>query len=660
MPTSRLCSSNPHSRPAARGWLANLLLLALILLAAYGSAVARGEPDTPATTPAAPEDPQPVAPTAVVTAAPVAPDLDVSIMDLRGEVHSLGPAADGSSLALVFLSTECPIANGFIPELNRIHAALGETQPPIRFFGVISDRSVTRAQAASHAQEFKIEFPVLFDASHDIAAQLKPTHTPEAFVLNAARTIVYRGRIDDTYAAPGKRRPQPTRHDFADAIAAVSAGLAVQDAVTTPVGCLFELEVERTPEDVTYNRDVAPILQVHCRNCHRAGEVAPFPLESFGDARKRAGQIVAATGDHFMPPWKPAPGFGHFLDERRLTKRELAVLAAWAETERPEGDPDDLPPAPKFAEGWRLGEPDLILKMPEEFEIPADGADVFRNFVIPVELEGDKLVAAAEFRPGNPRIVHHAIFYLDSNGVARKKDEADPGPGYGSFGGPGFLPTGAVGGWSPGGTPRRLPDDMGRYLKQGSDLVMQIHYHPSGKVERDQSLVGLHFVKRPSQKIVAGILIADRRLDIPADEPRHQIEAAYELPNDVTMVGVVPHMHLLGREMKVTATLPDGQVEPLVWIQDWNFNWQDEYLLKEQLRLPRGTRLHVEAVYDNSSSNPVNPSSPPKRVTWGEQTTDEMFVCFFLVSTEKPQDLLPLIIDNFTSQAYRLKKVRSK
>jgi hypothetical protein len=547
----------------------------------------------------------------------------------------------------VFLSTECPIANGYIPELNRLYSRFKSENPGVELYGVISDRSTTRERAAKHSDQFKPTFPVLFDASGDLAAELGPTHTPEAFVFDHAGKLVYRGRIDDTYAALGKKRDKASQHDLADAITAASSSQAPPSPRSEPVGCRVETRAKATNKStVTYTRDIAPLLQANCMNCHREGEVAPFPLTSYEDAARRAAQIVDVTASRFMPPWRPEPEFGHLLGERRLTERQLEMISQWAEAGAPQGDPVDLPPAPKFAEGWLLGEPDLVVKMPESFEVPADGRDVFRNFVIPLDLPEDKLVALAEFRPGNRRIVHHALFYLDSNGAARKKDAADPGPGYGSFGGPGFVPTGAIGGWAPGGNPLPLPDNMGRYLKKGSDLVLQIHYHPSGKPEVDQSTVGIHFVKQSSTKVVAGLMVLDRSLNIPAGEKNHPMSSSYTLPADVTLVGITPHMHLLGREMKAIATLPDGRTEPLIWIKDWNFNWQDQYLFAEPIRLPRGTRLDVNAVYDNSEGNPLNPNTPPKRVTWGEQTTDEMFICFFLATTDRPQDLTGVVIDN--------------
>jgi hypothetical protein len=582
--------------------------------------------------------------------------LDFALLDTAGVPQSLRPEPGREALVCIFLSTECPIAIGFIPELNRQFKALRVGPSSVGFYGVISDRSITRAAAAKHAAEFKIEFPVLFDASGGLARVLKPTHTPEAFVIDARGRLAYRGRIDDVYAELGKRRAAPSERTLADAVAAVIAGRAPPRTSAEPVGCLYE--GPQNPDlagKVVYNRDIAPILQANCMNCHRDGEVAPFPLVSYADVSKRARQIVRVTASRFMPPWKPEPDFGHFVDERRLSERELSLLADWAAAGTPQGDSADLPPAPRFTEGWQLGEPDLVIKMAEPFEVPAEGRDVFRNFVIPVDLDEDKLVAAVEFRPGNRRIVHHSIFYLDTSGAARKKDAADPGPGYASFGGPGFLPSGSIGGWAPGGTPQVMRDGLGRPLKKGSDIVVQVHYHPSGKPEVDQSLLGIHYVKESSHKPVTAIMIIDRGLYIPPGAERYEISGSYTLPFDVTFVGVTPHMHLLGKEMKATATLPDGAQDPLIWIKDWNFNWQDQYLFDQPKRLPKGTRLDVSAAYDNSEKNPLNPNSPPRLVTWGEQTPDEMFVCFFLVTTDDPVQLLPLMIDNFRALGPRLR-----
>ncbi|MEM8943916.1 MAG: alkyl hydroperoxide reductase, partial [Planctomycetota bacterium] len=384
---------------------------------------------------------------------------------------------------------------------------------------------------------------------------------------------------------------------------------------------------------------------------------APFTLSTYEQVAKRAEWIASITEERIMPPWIPHPSGEGFVGERWLSDHELKLLRRWAETGRARGDERDLPPRPAFAEGWRLGEPDLVVRMQEPFTVYANGPDLFQNFVIPIDIRNDRMVSAIEFHPGNNRVVHHCVLFLDSNGVARRLDEATTEVGYANFGGPGFAPTGALGGWSVGNTPRHLPKGMGRYLKQASDLVMQIHYHPTGKEEVDQSEVGLYFIDKPVEetlkepaKLVGSIWMANYEMDIPADERSYHRSTSYTLPKDVILVGVVPHMHLLGKSMKVAAEIPNGEgpavEKTLIDVRNWNYNWQDEYYYQQPFELPAGTKLTVDAVFDNSADNPSNPSSPPQRVTWGDETDDEMLFCFFLLSAEKTEDLIHVIYDN--------------
>ena len=596
------------------------------------------------------------------------PAITFSLIDLNGTIHSLEQNDNRRVRAFVFVSTECPVSNGYIKTLNELHAKLGKSGKGAEFFGVVSDPTVTRTQAVKHFAEFKAEFPVLFDASGLLAQALKPSHVPEAFVLDRDGKLVYRGAIDNSWEAIGRRRPKAENEYLADAINSACDGKPVTIAETKPVGCLFETPPQGDERSaVTYSRDIAPIIQTRCLNCHREGQVAPFALDDYHQTAKRAEQILQVTQDRIMPPWIPSPGHDKFVAERWLTDRELELFKTWAESGRARGDDADLPPAPKFAEGWRLGQPDLIVKMVEPFSVPADGPDLLQNFVIPISISEDKLVAAIEFHPGNKRVCHHSVLFLDDSGAARKLDKATPEPGYANFGGPGFLPSGALGGWSVGNTPRPLPNGMGRYLKRGSDLVVQMHYHPTGKQETDQSEIGLYFVKKPvaeslkePAKLVGSIWMANYEMDIAAGTKDYLRSTSYTLPRDVIMVGVVPHMHLLGKAMKVTATLPDKTEKTLIDIKNWNYNWQDEYYYERPFKLPEGTRLDVEAVFDNSADNPSNPSSPPKRVTWGDGTKDEMLFCFFLLSAEKTEDLIHVIFDNLKHDSMQPRKVVEK
>lgn len=596
-------------------------------------------------------------------AAQVKPAMGFSLIDLDGAPHNFGQNDHRRVRAFVFLSAECPVSNGYLRSLSDLHARLSKLKD-VEIFGVVSDVTVTRAAAVKHFAQYKCTLPILFDGSGLMLEALKPTHVPEAFVLDQRGTVLYRGAIDNAWEAIGRRRPKAEQAYLSAAIESAIKGKPVAVAQTEPVGCL----VEAAPEPdaiakVTYTRDIAPIIQSRCQNCHRDGQVAPFSLTNYQQVAKRAKQIVLVTEDRIMPPWIPKSSDVKFVGDRRLTDRELGLLKTWAEAGRAEGDQADLPPPAKFAQGWRLGEPDLIVKMSEPFEVPADGPDILQNFVIPLDIPEDKLVAAIEFHPGNKRVAHHAVLFLDDSGTARKLDQATPGPGYANFGGPGFFPSGALGGWSVGNTPRALPDGMGRYLKKGSDLVVQMHYHPTGKKETDQSEIGIYFVQKPvaeslneSAKLVGSIWLGSYEMDIPAGAKDYRRSSSYVLPKEVIMVGVVPHMHLLGRSMKVTATLPDKSTKTLIDIDNWNYNWQDEYYYERPFALPAGTRLEIEAVFDNSKDNPSNPSSPPKRVTWGDGTDDEMLFCFFLISAPKTEDLIHVIFDNLQHDAKQPRK----
>ena len=594
------------------------------------------------------------------------PAITFSLLDLGGTTHNLDQNDSKRFRAFVFLSPECPISNGYLKTLNDLHHKFSGKS--VELFGVVADPTVTRTQAAKHFSEYKAGFPILFDASGLLLRALKPTHVPEAFVLDRDGKVIYRGAIDNAWETIGRRRPKAEKEFLSDAVTAAISGKVPPVAETKPVGCLIESPPKGDAKaKVTYTRDIAPIIQSRCLNCHREGQVAPFALAGYEQTAKRAKQIVRVTQDRIMPPWIPSPGHVKFVGERWMTDRELELFQTWADTGRAKGDDADLPPAPKFAEGWRLGQPDLIVKMAEAFTVPADGPDLLQNFVIPLDIAEDKLVAAVEFHPGNKRVDHHCVMFLDDSGTARKLDEATPEPGYPNFGGPGFLPSGALGGWSVGNTPRPLPNGMGRYLKKGSHLVVQMHYHPTGKQETDQSEIGLYFVKKPvaeslkePAKLVGSIWMANYEMDIAAGAKSYRRSSTYTLPKEVIMVGVVPHMHLLGKSMKVMATMPDKTVKTLIDIKNWNYNWQDEYYFERPFKLPAGTRLDVEAVFDNSADNPSNPSSPPKRVMWGDGTKDEMLFCFFLLSAEKTEDLIHVIFDNLKHDTEQPRKAVKK
>lgn len=560
----------------------------------------------------------------------------LTALDLNGQIHRLAAEPDVKATALVFMTTECPISRQYVPGLNRLGEQLAENG--VKLYGVIYDPSLSRSSALEFATEFKTSFPILFDASGELAAHFQPTHVPESFVINIDGQVAYRGRIDDLYASVDRRRSEATAHDLRDAALAVAAGKPVDQAKTQPVGCRLGQISTLAPASVTFARDVAPVLYSHCTECHRQGEVAPISLLTYEDAQKRADWLTEITTSGLMPPWRAEVGHEEFLGERRLSDFAIAILKKWAQTGCVQGDSADLPPVPNFPSGWRLGRPDLVLTAPSAFTVPADGPDIFQHFVIPMELIEDKHLIGFEFRPGNAAVVHHAILFLDSSGRGRAKDAETPEPGYVTFGSIGVPTAGIVGVWTPGMTPRFFPEGMAMNVPGGADLIMQLHIHPTGKEETDQSTVGLYFSDKPPTRQVARmpLVLGSLIVDIPAGKASHELVSSVTLPTDVTLVSVLPHLHLLGKEMRVTATLPDGSKRELVWIKDWNFYWQDNYLYKKPLYLPEGTQLDVFASYDNSADNPLNPTSPPKRVLFGNGSTDEMCFAIFQFVADDP------------------------
>lgn len=415
--------------------------------------------------------------------------------------------------------------------------------------------------------------------------------------------------------------------------------------------CCTILSLSSRADTTTFNKDVAPILFKNCTGCHRPGEVAPFTLINYKDAQKRSAQIMRVTGRHFMPPWKAEVGYGDFADPRVLTQAEIATLKKWHEEGAIEGKASDLPSLPKYSSDWQLGKPDMIVTMPDEYTVAAEGKDIYRCFVIPLKNDKELNISAVEYRPGNRAVVHHALLFLDNTGQAMKRDKADPAPGYKSGGGVGFVPYGGLGGWAPGLYPRAYPDGVAAVVQKNSDLVIQMHFHPSGKEEKEKSSVALYFAKKPTTRILIGSGLTSVNVDIPAGEKNYKTTAAVTLPVDTEWVSVTPHAHLLCKEIKADYILPDGKKNPLVWIKDWDFDWQDQYQFKKPLMLPKGTKIEMEFTYDNSAENERNPSTPPKRVKLGEQTTDEMALLFMNAAVKNQDDGRALVASMFGQSA---------
>jgi len=409
-------------------------------------------------------------------------------------------------------------------------------------------------------------------------------------------------------------------------------------AVCAVAGVMVPGVAARAAESVpTFTRDIAPLLYQHCTSCHRPGEVGPFPLISYADAKKRGRQLAEVTARRIMPPWKPVPGYGEFRYDRSLSAEQIAVFQQWYEAGMPEGDPRDLPPLPQFPQGWHLGPPDLILKVDKPFRIPAEGDDLYVHFVLPTGLKEDRPFRAVQVLPSNRKVAHHAVPILDvANGQARKLAQKDGY--YIQFGGPGFLPRGFLPGYAPGMSTRELPEDQIGVLPKNTDVVLQMHYHPTGKEEYDQPQIGIYFSDKKPKRSPSVILLANNDIDIPPGEKNYTRRDSFRLPADFLCRSIFAHMHMIGKRVHVWAELPDGTRRELLLIDDWDYRWQDTYEYAQPILLPKGTVVVAEFVWDNSEDHPRNPNSPPKRVRWGEGSKDEMSGIILGGMTVRPED----------------------
>jgi len=566
----------------------------------------------------------------------------VRVPDALGHLHQPLRIPDGRKGAVFFFVLhDCPKANTLAPEMTRLadHGA----ERGLDTFVVYAEPDLEAATAVRHTQDYGFRVPTLVDTALVLPTAVGTTATPEAAVVAADGSVVYRGALNDRIAAGGVLRPEARENYVRDAIDAVADGRPVAMPLTKAIGCHipeappwngFETLLPPPavaddglplPETVTFNQHIAPVLHQRCVACHRPGEVAPFSLLSFADAKKRSRQIAEVTGSREMPPWHAGEATPPILWDRRLSTREIALLERWHAGGAPEGE-GAAPEAPVFPAGWTFGSPDREVAMPQPFEVPAEGRDIYRTFVLPVDLTEDTWIRAVELKPSAAEVVHHILVFLDPTGRAAAKDARTPEPGY-----PGADTRGLkfVAAWAPGGGPLTLPSDLAWQFPKGANLVLQTHFHPSGKAEAEATRVALYRADAPPLRRHRIIQVPPmfsmlEGLEIPAGESTHTVRDSFVLPVEAEAFRVGAHAHFLGRRMNLTATLPDGSRQVLLDVPQWDFAWQEQYAYRQRIRLPAGTRLDAEVVWDNSPGNPQNPSHPPVTVRWGEQSTEEM------------------------------------
>jgi peroxiredoxin len=534
-----------------------------------------------------------------------------TLKDTRGQSISLKDFKDKKAVVVVFIGTECPLSNAVLPSLAQLHK---EYAPKgIQFLGINSNRHDTPEQIAAHAEKYGIPFAVLKDADNHVADQFGARRTPEVFLLDAEGKLRYQGRVDDQFGV-GYKRAKPTRRDLAEALNEVLAGKPVTQATTPVAGCVIARATKPKADGaVTYTKQVARIMQQRCQECHRPGQVGPMSLRTYDSAVAWSETIREVISDRRMPPWHVDPRYGKFSNDRSLSAQERDTLLAWIDQGCPKGDDKDLPPPREFTADWKIGQPDLILTMQKEFDVPAvmpRGGVPYKYFTVPTNFTEDRWVVRAEAKAGAPGVVHHIVVFMVPPGQKFNPDDPE---------------SQVLCGTAPGDMPLILPPGMAKKVPAGARLIYQMHYTPNGKPQKDRSSVGLIFAKKPPEGEVHTVPVFNASFLIKPGDSNYLVESEFTFARDAKVVSFMPHMHLRGKDFLIEAIYPDKKKEILLSVPRFDFNWQSAYRFSEPRVMPKGTMIHCVAHFDNSAKNLNNPD-PTAVVYWGDQTWEEMMI----------------------------------
>jgi peroxiredoxin/mono/diheme cytochrome c family protein len=554
---------------------------------------------------------------------------DFRLQDPRDRaVVTLDELKKNKAIVLVFLGVECPLCNQFVPVLAELHKEYASKG--VAFVGINANSQDSPERVAAHARRNAIPFPMLKDVGNKVADQLGARRTPEALLLDSSGVVRYRGRIDDQFGIDYARPGKPTRRDLAIALDELLAGKPVSVPRTEAAGCrIGRVARPKANGRITYAKHVSRILQKNCQECHRPGQIGPMSLLTFGDAAAWSDTIREVVEEGRMPPWYADPRYGKFSNDRRLSQADRDALLAWIDGGLARGDDKDLPPPRRFPEGWNIGKPDLIVRMPRAFEVPArapkDGIP-YKYFAVDPGFTEDRWIQRAEARSGAPSVVHHVVVFIQ-----RKGEFFNP-----------EAPGAVLCGTAPGDMPLDLPDGLAKKVPAGARLVFQMHYTPNGKAQRDRSSLGIIFAKKPPRHRVLTVPVYSvpfiSRLDrIPAGADNYKIESEYVFEQNAHLLHFMPHMHLRGKDFLYEAIYPSDKKEVLLSVPHYNFGWQSVYRLAQPVAMPKGAKLHCVAHFDNSAKNPNNPD-PKKAVYWGDQTWEEMMIGWidYYLDDEKP------------------------
>ncbi|HBE66606.1 MAG TPA: peroxiredoxin [Planctomycetaceae bacterium] len=555
---------------------------------------------------------------------------DFTLTDATNESPWKLTDQDAKVIVLYFNSTECPVTNRYLPTLNRLKATMADKGVVI--VAINSNQHDSLEDVRQHAREYEIEFPVLSDPLGRVARSLAATRTAEAFVLDRDFKVRYRGVIDDRYER-GVTRPKATRDYLADAVSSVLKGRAVKIPVTDVEACPINLAAEKDSiqpqRTVTFSEHIAPIIQRRCQACHRPGGIGPFDLITFDDASAWSDSIREVVTSGLMPPWHADAPHGHFLNDRSLTEEEYATLLDWIDDGREQGDPEKLPAPREFSESWSIGKPDLVAEMDKSIEVPAETPQLgvpYKYVWAGEPFESEVWVTAAEVQPGATDVVHHASVYIVPDGVDIKlvNDARPTGTLNDLFSPIDSLPH--LVSYVPGDNAFVHRGGHARRIPKGARLLFEMHYTPVGKRATDRTKVGLKFAKQPPKHEVLSTAAINYWFSIPPGAADHLVHAKTErFTRDTVLLAMNPHMHYRGKAFRYELVEKSGERSVLLNVPSYNFEWQSTYWLKEPVLLPKGSRIECTATFDNSEDNPFNPD-PTVRVTWGEQTWQEMML----------------------------------
>jgi peroxiredoxin len=542
---------------------------------------------------------------------------EFALRDYRGREWSLSELADRRLVVVAFLGTECPLAKLYASRLNELAEQYGPQG--VAFLGIDSNRQDSLTEILHYARVHGIEFPVLKDVGNQVADRFAAERTPEVFVLDSERRVRYRGRIDDQFEV-GVQRVAPARRELQQALDELLAAGNVTTPRTTAPGCRIGrvLIPPTTAADalVTWSEHVATIFQQHCQECHRPGEIAPFPLLTYADVQGWEEMIREVVEQERMPPWGADPHHGDFVNDVRLRDEEKRLILEWIAQGAPEGDPAKAPPSVAFPSGWHIAaQPDQVVYISERpFTVPATGPIEYQWFEVDPGFTEDKWVKAAEARPDNRAVVHHVTVYFKPPGAntynlnLRKRINL-------------------LTGFAPGKTAVNTPDmGIAFFLPAGTKFLFEMHYTSTGTVEQDRSSLGLLFAKPEEvHKQVNCVLVANDQFAIPPHDPDYEVKSEYTVDEDSLLISLSPHMHLRGKSFLYEALYPNGVRETLLSVPRFDFNWQHNYQFRDWKLLPKGSRVLCTARFDNSADNLANPD-PTDTVRWGDQTWEEMMI----------------------------------